>query len=531
MRGFEHFHFWRAGWLNRINVWAVVQRELREGARRPVNHRLRFCSVIAGMLLLWIIVDISGASGPEVGSYLLGGLHSVLLGLIFLVVPASAAECIAREKREGTLGLLFLTPLSASGIVAGKALVQGLRALILWLSLVPLLTIPFLAGAITWTDALCALSLEFSASLLCLAAGLLASSLARERNWAFFLAFVLAGLFLIVFSQLLMVVLMVRWRGFAIMHDWLEWSVEITVPMCSGILPSGMGSAWGYLGLPSVVRQTWLWLCGMAPIAAALIFLAISWFAAARVERSWQDRVTSVRREKVRRRFCTPIFQRWFKRRSRLLLDRNPIAWLQQYSWKARVSKWVLFLAFLFICYAAGHLVPLGWLLLTLGGFYVFAGVSSFLEDKRSGVLEILLVTPISSNQLIFGRTRGLWSQFLPAGLVLAGFFANAHYRYFGDGTLVEGPAVALVCTFLALPIFATYFALRVKGLLLAAAWTSIAGFIPYVFAFAAAMEFTRRGSPEPLMFSLAIVMSYGLFAYLACFLLGHSLSRRIYAF
>jgi hypothetical protein len=32
--------------LSSLNFWPVVQRELREGARRPINHRLRFWSAV-----------------------------------------------------------------------------------------------------------------------------------------------------------------------------------------------------------------------------------------------------------------------------------------------------------------------------------------------------------------------------------------------------------------------------------------------------------------------------------------------------
>ena len=113
--------------LNSLNFWPVVQRELREGARRPVNHRLRFWSVAAGTLLLWINVSTSERPAAQMGGWLFASLHTMLLGLILLIVPGLTADCIAREKREGTLGLLFLTPLSAVGIVAGKALAQGLR--------------------------------------------------------------------------------------------------------------------------------------------------------------------------------------------------------------------------------------------------------------------------------------------------------------------------------------------------------------------------------------------------------------------
>jgi ABC-type transport system involved in multi-copper enzyme maturation permease subunit len=245
-------------------AWPVVQRELREGARRPINHRLRFWSAVVGTLLLWSIVANSDKSSEQMGSWLFASLHTLLLGLIFLIVPALTADCIAREKREGTLGLLFLTPLSAGGIVAGKALAQGLRAFTLWLAVLPLLTIPFTTGGVTWFDAGSALSLQFCATVLCLAAGLLASSLARERNTAFLLAYVFAAFFLIFFSQLFMFVLIVGWQGIAVLNqfDWWTWILEAT-SIFFGLMAIGVladGAAYSLYPLSSAnsgVRFVW----------------------------------------------------------------------------------------------------------------------------------------------------------------------------------------------------------------------------------------------------------------------------------
>jgi ABC-type Na+ efflux pump permease subunit len=160
-------------------VWPVVQRELREGARRPFNYWLRVLAGAAGVLLVVYVTQIQAPHVPEsvMGLFLFPRLHFLLMGLICLMVPCMTADCIAREKREGTLGLLFLTPLTAGGIVAGKGLAQGLRALTLWVSAAPVLTIPFVMGGVGWAEASAALALEFSVLVICLAAGLLASTL------------------------------------------------------------------------------------------------------------------------------------------------------------------------------------------------------------------------------------------------------------------------------------------------------------------------------------------------------------------
>lgn len=523
--------------LINLNVWPVVQRDLREGARRPVNHRLRFWSAVVGTLLLWIVVSTSERPAAQMGSWLFASLHTMLLGLIFVIVPGLTADCIAREKREGTLGLLFLTPLSAIGIVAGKAMAQGLRAFTLWLAALPLLTIPFMTGGITWFDAFSALSLEFCAAVLCLAAGLLASSLARERNTAFVLAFLLAAFFLFLFSQIFLFVLFDGWRGFAFLRGGNWWDfIQGTLPLLFGLLDIRGVAGWsGLVVVSAVLAKLWTLLCWVSPPVTLLIFYGVVRFAAWRVERSWQDKIPSPRRESLLRRYCTPLFQRRFRRKMQRTLDWNPIAWLQQYSWKSRLGKWALCLAFLLVKCAASNVsksyreaIP-QMLLMIMAGIYTFVGVGGFLEEKRSGALELILVTPLSVNKLIFGRVWGLWKQFLPAGLILAFFFLCGEWNGddFGEAVAV---AFILACALLSLPVFATYFALRVKNLILAAVLTWVALWVPFYLVLEAGKLFLERDGLG-VGFVLATFFSYSAFALLACWLLRHSLSRRIYSF
>lgn len=548
---------------SRLNVWPVMLRELREGARRPANRRLRFWSAAIGLLLLGLMT-IEGL-GISSGSFLLVGFHTFLIAVIFLIVPGLTADCIARERRDGTLGLLFLTPLSANGIVAGKLLVQGLRAFTLWLAVLPLLTIPFLSGGVTWFDALSALSLECSAAILCLGAGLLASCFARERNTAFLLAFFFAAIFLVLFAQIFQLILLGSWRGFRA-ADWdnLLLSSE-SISIFLG--PTWLGPTWGLwnslVSISPLLTKIWKWLCWCSPALAILFLYLINSFAAARIKRSWQDKIPSRLRESLfnpsprplRNRagepdtsgftppsLVVPLFRRRFRRRMQRMLDRNPIAWLQQYSWKARLSKWCLCLIFLAIACigtsSSSEMRDLTFvaLLLTLAVFYTFAGVSGFLEEKRSGALELLLVTPVSAQRLILGRTWGLWKQFLPAGLVLAGMcVATAWLKYSSDGdwSAAMPSVVAIVLGgFLTLPIFATYFALRVKNLIAATVLTWVALFAPLIFALVGVDPFAYRPNRyDLLLFPVLVLCWNGAFGLLAGFLLRHSLSRRLYSF
>jgi ABC-type transport system involved in cytochrome c biogenesis permease component len=110
-----------------MQIPPVIVRELREESRCPINGRLRLLAagaVFAALLILWLTGGINEGQGSELFSV----LNPILCGTIWLLVPFMTADCISRERREGTLGLLFLTPLSNTGIILGKVLTHALRA-------------------------------------------------------------------------------------------------------------------------------------------------------------------------------------------------------------------------------------------------------------------------------------------------------------------------------------------------------------------------------------------------------------------
>ena len=111
-------------------------------------------------------------------------------------------------------------------------------------------------------------------------------------------------------------------------------------------------------------------------------------------------------------------------------LDRNPIGWLQKRNWQGRTTAWIWLALMILFSTVLAHEIPgnyrdyssgfqfLAWLLL---GTVAFVAANSFRNERESGALEILLVTPLSERQIISGRLRGLWSQFLPASVVWMG--------------------------------------------------------------------------------------------------------------
>ncbi len=565
---------------------------MRESARRRANHRLRVAAGLAGAAMLYWTARRAFGDISATGMQMFIALHQLILLLIVGIVPGLTADTLARERREGTLGLLFLTPLTARGVVAGKGAAQALRALTLWLTILPVLTIPFLTGGVSWGDAASAAAIEFCAGVICLAGGLAASSLAKSRTAALFLAYGLAlGLLAltILFGSALRFVPV---AGHYPLRDlWLDGLALATGngggTMFAGgryyqaralgfVLPPGARAPMFYSGSASVWQLSYGWTAHLvtpglarawaqsmacaAAVSLLVLYVALALGAAA-VERSWRDKPPSVRAENLLRRFCSPLFQGWFRRRMGRALERNPVAWLQQYSWKARVGKWGL---------CAGLMLAESWLILwpsessawwsgmqemyqmqlalvsVAAAMFTFAGVNSFLNEKRNGALELLLVTPISVNKIIAGRAWGLWKQFLPAGLTLLfgeiavlslGATASPHWAMGrGDSWFVtdEWLLRLFFCAnaFVALPVFATYAALRLKNLAGAAAltWVGIA-LVGATFGLVwSTADATVGEVPFPTICGLMAAINGG-FIELAFFLLRHSLSRRIYAF
>jgi ABC-type Na+ efflux pump permease subunit len=110
--------------------------------------------------------------------------------------------------------------------------------------------------------------------------------------------------------------------------------------------------------------------------------------------------------------------------------------------------------------------------------------VTSFRRERENGILELLLVSPMPLLQILFGRLRGIWSQFLPATVL---FFSAWLFLYFVVGGVTlqarfPGSKLLLgLSSFVSLPIIGLYFSLRQKHILGAFLGTIIVGIlIPY---------------------------------------------------
>ncbi len=510
-------------------LWPVVQRELCESARLPLTHWLRVSGALFGTLAIWNISRDAPISA--IGVEIFTKLDVLLTCLILFLLPALTADSIARERREGTLGLLLLTPLTPSQIVIGKVVSRVLRVFVIWLGVVPILAVCFICGGVEPGDLSRLILIHVVCGMIALSAGLLASSFAKSRMPAFVLAFVLLGIFIQPFKPMLSSFTHMGSASNGLSGPQLQLLLSSSGPagmqfrinnimQRAGFLapaPTAVGYSSFHPGIDALLFMNFL--------AALLLWVSIR-FAGQRVKSHGKEVPPTKRQQEMAKRYCTPLLAGSFRRKMRRTLESNPISWLQQYSWKAGASKWGLCL--LFACVATfaigerdlSEYTPSMFVcLLLLIGAYTFAGVNGFHYDKSSGALELILVTPLSIGQIIFGRARGLWKQFLPSLVILLGFnflirwtvtsgdifevYRSWYYSrsgiYGGSGRwgleVVDLATFAsnnflfinleIIAIYVTLPIIATCFALSARKIFWAAALTAALAFAPLLIMYA----------------------------------------------
>jgi ABC-type transport system involved in multi-copper enzyme maturation permease subunit len=499
----------------------IVGRELTAESRRPFNYWLRVIGAAALTLVLGLtFLDTHSTSLPRfgvspgqnpfgnLGTRLFGNLNATIFLTLWILVPLLTADCINREKREGTLGLLFLTPLTSTGIVIGKGLVHGLRALTLYFTMLPVLVVPLMLGGVTVQDGLMAALLNLASLLLALAAGLLASAWTRDWLKSIALAYFLAALFAIAFmtaqhdgfqnavdqaalapGKQKTVVVSIAGVSYTIDRHYQEWSHSGPLSRIRELFHDTTNqafesknrwrAAWSDVWSgPPAIQNEWFHRSGyLLGLCLAALVAAIG-LAGKSIERSWQETTPSRKRQRVNTVLTKPILGTQFLRRKlRRALERNPIGWLEQYSWHARLTKWgwcsfVVFMELILASDWKDAWATQSWIafLLLLG--LVFSAAGSFRRERETGALELLLVTPLHATQIIQGRLYGIWMQYLPSVATLFLSWAFLMQPSWMRSLFAPGQwerammdwlslLALLSASFITLPIIGLYFSLR----------------------------------------------------------------------
>lgn len=379
-----------------MNLLPIAKREARLVASKRQTFHLRWVVAAAGAFFVAETL-LSNGAWETLGQSLFFKLS--LLGQCLAVFAGAlhTADGFARERREGTLRLLFLTPLQPRDVTAGKFLASCASPLTTLVALLPLLAIPLLLGGVQ-PHRIALMSIHLLNTLfLSLAAGMLVSAQTSVSLNAITLSFLFAGA--LNFVPIGMGAMTANVYGpFDVFLDLTE-----------------IGSPVDFVGFFRVLL--------MANICS-WIFLSLATRAAGKN----RDAPSTISQEKAQR-FGQTLRFGGQKQRARLrkkLLNQNPIAWLAN---RYQVSSFGL----LMICFALlaapvlvfGGAVPQFYYGQTIAQLLVALRMAAYAtaqlsEDRESGALELLLSTPLTAREIVSGRARGFLRFFFgPCALLI----------------------------------------------------------------------------------------------------------------
>lgn len=399
----------------------IVDRELRVAARKRNTYWGRMGLGLAAIVLTALLqVEASGMPAASVGKRIFGGLVWIALLYCIFAGRGSTADCLSSEKREGTLGLLFLTDLKGYDVVLGKLAATSLNGFYGLLAVVPVLALPLLLGGVSSGEFWRVVLVLMVTFLLSLAAGMFVSAMNRDARKALG-ANLLLMLLLMGIPPAVNAVLAYRWpaRGF-IAPLFYSCPIYTIHTAEAAVYPIERWNYWAS-------TATLLVLTGVLLFCASLI-----------VPRVWQERATGPATKGWRAWWHRWVYGSAANRAAcrKRLLERGAYYWLAARGWLKPVQVWVLMGA------VAGWWI---WMQIKFGRSWqsdvlnplnltaalmmntalkLWIGIEAgrqLGEDRRSGAFELLLSTPLSPREILLGQWRALIRQFFwPLLFVLA---------------------------------------------------------------------------------------------------------------
>ncbi len=369
-------------------------------ARRWQTYAVRTAflgALLVSLVIVWVlrVADHHGGLSRNalgaIGEAFFVTIAGTQLVLMLLAAPAYTAGSICLDKARGTLAHMLVTDLSAAEIVVGKLGAHGLPVLGLLLAGLPVLVLATLLGGIEPEAVL-------GSFFVCLGVALVSCSVALVLSvWGNKPYEVMLATYLVLVVWLLALPVWLglqRPWGLGITPDWLKLSNPFALLFAPYLWPGG---------LP--FRAFAEFVAGSVGVSMLLIVLAILSLRPA------------FRREPIRR----PRKRHW--RWPRLLrfgpgLDFNPVLWRE---WHRRVpSRWlrVIWGVYALVSIVAS-LIALsvanrrtGELAAFVNAFQFSIGlllvsitsVASLFEERVNGSLDVLLTTPLSTAQIVWGK-------------------------------------------------------------------------------------------------------------------------------
>ena len=366
------------------------------------------------LLILLVNITMSRHVGAErLGLAVFHTLAWTSFILCLIAGMINTCDCVSEERREGTLGLLFLTDLRGFDIVAGKFAATSLNAVFALTAVFPFLAIPLLLGGLDAARLLRTVAALGNSLFFSLAIGMAVSTVSvRERR---------------ALSVTLLAVLFFA-AGLPLMSAMLD---EVARFPFSDAL-----ARWALIPSPSYTLAM-----ATSDIVAVPRFLegfrisfglvhAMSWmlilFSLRRLPRSWQDKPASASGMRLRERWKQWCFGTGEERKAfqTRLMETNSFFWVVARDRIKPAIVWGVFGVMGALWFWAYLEDRRGWMVqewqiitlmvchLVLKIWVAMEASHRLGEDRRSGALELILATPLSVPKLLEGQTMALRRQF-----------------------------------------------------------------------------------------------------------------------
>ena len=376
----------------------LVERELRVASRRKSTFWIRCGAAILGILFMLPALTMAALSQgrSNAGAYVftLMSWYGKIGGMVAGAFLGS--DCIADERREGTLGFLFLKDLKPIDVVLGKFVGVSLNAFYGALALAPLLGASILAGGVTggefWRTTLALLNMLFFATSLSILISARAKAVTRP-------------------TMLALTLMILIWMGgdaAGFFSSRIPWPATGRILFWTSLASPGetfsLASDAAYLYRPGDFWESLAISSGIGWLCLGLATWGLN--------RSIDDQAKSTFRAR--------------KSRNRKLLETAPIVWLLDDSRGSRIAVWVLagVAVAIVVALAYEHSSPfIGWavwpIYFLLKIRFAVCACRFFAEGRQTGALELLRTTPIAGDKMISEQWAALRRIFLaPVGII-----------------------------------------------------------------------------------------------------------------
>jgi ABC-type transport system involved in multi-copper enzyme maturation permease subunit len=430
-QGFPQKPSWReAGRSESVRyVGTVLRKELAEVANRKRLFLLRVVMTLSGFVATLIVFnDLFRYPPTYLGPYYLreGFMAGVFFGVIGfgLVTCAYCSTLVTAERSSRTLDVLICSPLRSITILLGKVLSRIGILLMIVLGVIPVGFLWMMVGGISATDLLTT-SVVLSAAILYVSGISIFFSTITRSSASAFIATSIASCALLVPTAILSLFVLpgsspATWSSLG--SGFTEGAHKVllfTNPIITLVVATE-GATWGAaIWLPLTV-------CLLSNLVLFLLGTALA----------------SLLFERSREKKGQGVFRRLFvgKPARKPIRDRgNPIVWRESaFSILGRRKRLINPTAMLYICVFAAYIVwmlllPDVWFYYDLGSYLhissirdihmsvvlsafgisllatiVFAA-TSFTRDRSRGNVDELLVTPMATSELLYGKLKSVW--------------------------------------------------------------------------------------------------------------------------